>query len=433
MSTPVTRDEVVRLALPAMASAVLNNTFRVIDQYAVGHISTAAQAAVGSTIFVLIANYGVHLLVAGGAGPLVARATGAGDEALAARATGTALVAAVGVALLVGLPAAWCAPELAALLGLSGETAENATTFLRWILALGAPLALGPVIDAVLIARGRTGLMMALQVSAAVLNFGLNVLFIQGFGLGVRGAALATVVSRTLTGAVGVWVLLRLLRPRVAADGTLRRMVRIGAPISVNYFAYAGVYFLLLRVAISPLGPTVNAALGIGFSALEGLTYPMFLGLSVAVSSLVGRRLGAAEPEQATAAARLAFPLATGLGLAASALFFFGARPLCGIFTDDPATLEQAVLYAQVLAMSQLAVSWEALAEGVLSGAGDSRTIFWLSAPINVIRVPLAWWFAHVLGGGAAGVWWAINVTSYGKALAKGVAAARGRWVRVRV
>jgi multidrug resistance protein, MATE family len=283
------------------------------------------------------------------------------------------------------------------------------------------------------VAMGRTGMMMGLQGLAAALNLGLNVLFIQRMGMGVEGAALATVLSRVVTSSLGVGVVWRLIGLRIATDDTLRRLLRVGGPIALNYFAYAGVYFALLRTTISPLGPEVNAALGIGFSALEGVTYPMFLGLSVAVSSVVGRRLGAGEPEEARRAAVLALPLSTGMGVAAGLVFWFGAAPLCGLFSEDPVALREAVLYARVLAFSQLAVSWEAHAEGVLGGAGDSRAMFWLGMPFNVLRVPLAWALAFPVGWGAAGVWWAINATSYLKAIAKGVAAARGGWVRVRV
>jgi MATE family multidrug resistance protein len=87
--------------------------------------------------------------------------------------------------------------------------------------------------------------------------------------------------------------------------------------------------------------------------------------------------------------------------------------------------------YAHALAWSQVCVAVEALAEGVLLGAGDSRAVFWLSAPINIARVPLAWWLCHGLGWGPAGVWWAINLTSLLKATAKAVAVGRGGWRRV--
>lgn len=433
---PVTTRELLRLALPAAASAILNNAFRVIDQYAAGSIGTSAQAAIGSSTFVLIASYAVFLVVAAGTGPLFARATGAGDEAMRRRVFGTSLSAtlAIGVGLAaLALPGA---PLVADAMGLQGQTAADATTFLRWLYAFGLPLAVQPMIDAVLVASGRTGLMMGLQVLAAVLNAVLNPLFIHGLDMGVAGAALATVVGRTASVAVGLTVLWRELRPTredLRPDPTLRRILKIGAPVTVNTLFYSLVYFLLLKTTISPLGPAINAALGIGFSALEGVSYPIFLGFSMGVSSLVGRNLGANRPEQAVAAARVGLPLTTACGIGAGLVFWLGARPLCDAFTDDPQVLDAAVTYARTLAFSQLFVAWEALAEGVLSGAGATRTIFWLSAPLNALRVPLGWALAFPLGLGAEGVWWAINVTSLAKALGKGFAAWRGAWTRLQV
>lgn len=433
---PVTRAELVRLAAPAAASAVLNNAFRVIDQYAAGVLGTSAQAAIGSCTFVLIACYAVFCLVSAGAGPLVARATGGADPVFRRRVFGASLVGALGLGVAVGLLLHLGADVVAASLGLHGTVATDAATFLR-ALAWGAPfLALAPVLDACFVAIGRTGVMLVLQLGAALLNAVLNPLFIETFGLGVAGTAYATGIARALTVAVGIRVLVGAFGPTRAdlrADATLARILRIGAPVTVNTLFYAGVYFLLLRTTISPLGPATNAALGIGFSALEGFTYPMYLGVSLGVSSLVGRSLGAGRPEDAARAARLGFPLTTGLGVACSLVFWFAAEPLCGAFTTDPEVLAAAVLYARTLAWSQVFVAWEALAEGVLAGAGATRTIFWLSAPMNALRVPLAYVLAFPFGMGAAGVWWAINVTSLLKATGKGVAAARGGWAHTQV
>lgn len=431
---PVTRMEILRLAAPASASAVLNNAFRVIDQYAARDIGTSAQAAIGSCTFVLIAGYAVFALVAGGAGPLAARAIGAGDEPLRRRVFAGSLVGSAAISVVVGLVFGLGADAIAAALGLEGDTARDAAVFLRTLAIGGLPLALAPLLDAFFVALGRTGTMLGLQLAAAVLNALFNPLFIHTFGLGVAGTAIATCLSRAIVGGLGLWVLWRAFRPSRAdfvPDTTLARVARIGAPVTVNNLFYAGVYFLLLRYAISPLGPTANAALGIGFSALEGMSYPMYLGLSLGVASLVGRLLGAGRPDEAERAAKLAFPMATALGLGASAVFWFGAEPLCGAFTDDAAVLAGAVLYARTLAWSQVFIAWEALAEGVLLGAGDTRAVFWISAPMNALRVPFGWALAHPLGWGAAGVWWVINLTSLLKALGKGAAALRGRWKRI--
>lgn len=433
LARPVTVGEILALALPATASALLNNAFRVIDQLAAGAVSTPAQAAIGSCTFVLIAAYGLHQLVAAGVGPLAARAAGARDDGLAGRVVNVALVGSLGTwlvfALLTGLGAEW----IAAFLGLTGETATQAAAFLRVLGVLGLPLAVAPSLDAIFVARGQTGRMMGLQVSAVVGNVLLNEVFVYRMGMGVEGAALATVLSRLPASALGVWLVWPPGGLSRGGDGTLRRVLRVGTPVFLNTVAYAAVYFLLLRFTISPLGPEANAALGIGFSALEGVTYPCFLGLSLAVGSVVGRRLGAGEPEEAARAARLALPLVTGIGVVAGLFFWFGARALCSPFTDDPVVLDAAVGYARALAWSQPTVAWEALAEGVLLGAGATRPVFWLSAPLNALRVPIAWLLAFPLGMGASGVWWAINLTSLLKAVAKGWMAWRGRWDRMRI
>jgi MATE family multidrug resistance protein len=91
--------------------------------------------------------------------------------------------------------------------------------------------------------------------------------------------------------------------------------------------------------------------------------------------------------------------------------------------------LAETLLYVSILAWSQPLVAEEAVNEKVLFGAGHPRAIFWISTLGNVARVPLAWWLAFGLGGGAAGLWWAINLTTLFKAGGFLLEVRRGRWV----
>ena len=428
---PVTTRAIVVLALPAAASVLLNNMFRVIDQFAVQWLGVDAQAAVGSCTFVLIAAYAVFASVSAGAGPLVARAVGAGDEAGARKLVGNALVGAAligGAALaLIGL----CAPWITALVGLEGGAAVAMVTYLRWLAVFGLPLAIAPTVDAIFIARGDTRMVMLLQGGATLLNVVLNPVMIYTLDLGIGGAALATGLSHGTTVLVGLVLVYRKVGLRAAdlrLDRTLIRLLRVGLPVAANTMFYAGVYWALLSIAISPLGPETNAALGIGFSALEGFTWPVFWGFSTAVASLVGRYMGAGMVDEAVQTYRRAAPLIMGLGLAASLIFWFGSVPLTDLFSDDVGVLEEAVLYARILSFSQVFVALEALAEGVLGGSGDTGQILRWSAPFNLLRVPLGWAAALPLGFGAAGIWWVINLTTVAKCAGKWSAVLSGRW-----
>lgn len=426
----------LRLALPAAASVLLNNAFKVIDQYSVQWLGKDAQAAVGSCTFVLIGLFAIYSVVASGAGPLIARATGAKDFQERRRIVGNAITGALVIGgcvlIILGLFAALICNGL----GLSNEVLALATNYLQWLAIFGFPLVLAPVIDTVFIAVGRTGLVMGLQLIATILNIVLNPLFIYVLDYGIVGAAIATGLSRGASVSLGFWMLWRQFRPQwqdFRPDNSLRRIIRVGLPLSWGIGLYALVYWALLRVAVSPLGPAVNAALGIGYSALEGFTWPIFWGISMAVASLVGRYIGALRLDQAKKTIRLAFPLMTILGLSAACIFWFWSEPLCRIFTDDSAVLQQAVLYARILAFSQLFVAYECLAEAVLEGAGDTRPILFWSAPWNILRVPFAWYFAIQLGFGSAAIWWVINVSTLIKAAGKWWVVLRGRWQTITV
>lgn len=433
----------LRLAVPAMLFGVLTQAFRSVDQFWVKDISSAAQAAVGASVFVVIAMFALFELPALGAAPLIARATGGNDPALRRRVLGAAIVAnlllCAGVMALV-IP---LAPTLAQWLGLRDAPAREFTAYVVALSATILPWAFTPLVDASFVAMGNTRLPMKLHALALGLTLLLTPLFIYpeaggipGLGLGIAGAALSANAARLLSCGLGFYALvadteLRLADLRVGPE--LRRVVRIGAPMSVGTLWYAGVYWFLLRTSVSPQGPHVNAALGIGFSALEGVTWPAFHGIGLAVSSVVGRALGAGRPDLARAAIGLALPLSTAAGFLAAAVFFFGGHGLTGLFTEDPLIHATATGYALALAWSQPFVAWETLAEGVLAGAGDTRTVAAWSMPLNFLRIPLAWILSFPLGWGPAGVWWAINFTSFAKALGKGSSALRGGWVDTEV
>ncbi|BCX82868.1 hypothetical protein MIT9_P2459 [Methylomarinovum caldicuralii] len=433
--SPVTVGQVFALAWPAAVSVLLNNAFKVIDQYAVQWLGVAAQAAVGACTFVLIALYALYSLVAAGAGPLAARATGARDDRWRRRVVGNGLTGSllIGALTLAGLGLG--SERIAALLGLAPAVRAQAAEYLFWLACAGLPLTLAPLIDSVFIAMGRTRLVMGLQVIATVLNAVLNPLFIYRLDLGIGGAALATGLSRGVAVALGLVWLVRLTGLRggdLIPDNVLRWIVSIGAPVAWGTALYALAYWGLLAWVISPLGPAVNAALGIGYSALEGFTWPLFWGLAAAAASLTGRHLGAADLTRVRQTIRSAAWLALGFGTLSSLVFWFGAERLTALFSDDPEVHREAVLYARLLAFSQWCVAFEALAGGVLEGGGATRAAFWWSAPFNLLRIPLAGYLTFRLGWGSAGVWWAINLTTYVKAAGLWWQLWRVRWPRLR-
>lgn len=427
----LTRGEVLRFAIPSTLFSVLRHGYRTVDQYWIQHVSTEAQAAIGSSTFVLILFSGLFVMLSAGAGPLIARATGSGDLEMRRKILGASFYGVIFITLVTMVVGSVFAPEIATLLGLSGETHTECVRYLSTLSLTCFPLVLIPLVDQAFIAMGSARTPMILHGIMLSLNIVVTPFMIHTMGLGIVGAALASNLSYFIGGSIGfaiIWKRAGANRSHIRLGFQLKRILRVGTPIGLGTISYALVYWGMLYTSISPLGPHVNAALGIGFSVLEGFTWPCFHGVELAVASFVGRSLGAGRPDQARQAIRLALPLSLFLGVVSSLAFYFGADFLTGLFTEDPKVHDQAILYATILAFSQVFVAITVLNEGVLAGAGDTRTVFWLTTPLNVVRVPLAYFFAFTLGYGAAGIWWAINLTTYAKAIATSIACYRGRW-----
>ncbi|MFK7929917.1 MAG: MATE family efflux transporter, partial [Myxococcota bacterium] len=372
----------LRLAVPAAAAALLHNLYRPVDQFFVSWLGSEAQAALGACVFVLIALYGCAVLVSAGVGPLVARAVGAADARNQAEHVATGLLGSAGVALAMAVagwalvwPVVWG-------LGLTGETASHAALYLTVLLVTGAAIAVGPLVDACFVGLGNTTLPLVLQAIAVALNLGLTPLFIYGLDLGVAGAALGTTLSQGLATAAGLWFLrsavgLRLehlQRAWMELWPRARRVVRVGSPVAAGVILYAVVYWAMIATTLAPLGKDALAGLGIGFGGLEAFAWPLYLGCTVAVQSLVGRCLGAGRPDLAWLAIRRMLGPQLVLGFGVGAVFWFLGPTLVSGLAADEGALREGALYAIILAWSQPFVSLEALFEGVLAGSGDTTT-----------------------------------------------------------
>jgi putative MATE family efflux protein len=424
---PAGTREVLQLAWPATLSFLLNNAFRINDQFWVQRLGPDAQAAVGASTFVLIMNFALFFMAAGGALALVSHATGAGDHSKRDTIIRHSFLFAIGTGIVLSIVGASTSGTITSLLGMEGRAAEYAEVYLRTLYLGLVPMALLPVLNSVFIGLGNTRVPLLMQITSVVVNFVLNPFLIYGIwsfeGLGMAGAALATCISRTLAVALGLVLLVRAYRVHLlgrmrTSFALLGQLARVGAPTSFSIAIYAGVYWMLMAFVISKLGREVVAGgLGIGFNVFEGISFPFFLGVGVACSSLVGRNLGAGRMDLLLESVKSSRRIGGLIGVCMSGLFMIGGPLIAPLFTSDEAVLAESLLYVRVLAFSQLFVAFEVVNERVLLGSGHTRPILWISVPLNLLRIPLAWFLAIGLGWTALGVWWAINVTSLIKAV----------------
>ncbi|MFL5004341.1 MAG: MATE family efflux transporter [Microvirga sp.] len=251
----------------------------------------ALTAGVGLATIVLFfaVSINVGLMIAVGA--LVSRALGAGEAGNARRLAGSACAHAVLAGAAVTLVLLPLLPSILTLLGANAETLPVARRFLWIVLPSNFLMALGMTFSGILRAVGDAKRAMYVTLSGGVVTAGLDPLLIFGLGLGIDGAAIATVVSRLIFVAVGAWgaVAIHRLVARPRFEATLldaRPLFAIALPAILTNVAtpIAGGF---VTGVVARYGETVIAA-----SATIDRLVPVAFGGLFALSGAIGPILG---------------------------------------------------------------------------------------------------------------------------------------------
>ena len=171
----------------------------ILDGVMVGQIiGPDAVAAVGTTLSLLQGYYSVYVLLGGGGGMLVGLAIGKGRRDEASRIFTTAVVAVIGLSLLLSVAGLVATDEIAAQLCTNPQLQPLATSYMRWML-LAAPVYFGFFLVQTFVAvDGEPGLVTAAVTTDGVVNVGVSVLLMKFTPLGVAGAAIGTVVGHAV-------------------------------------------------------------------------------------------------------------------------------------------------------------------------------------------------------------------------------------------
>jgi len=422
--------EIVALAVPAFGALVAEPLFLMADSAIVGHLGTAQLAGLAVASALLTTAVSVFVFLAYATTAAVARRVGAGDLRAAIRQG----MDGIWLALLLGaivialvLPTA---PGIVDLFGASQTAAPYATTYLR-ISALGIP--------AMLVVLAATGVLRGLQdtrtplyvaVAGFVANAALNAGLVYGAGLGIAGSAWGTVIAQCGMAFVYLYVVLRgarrhgaSLRPDMAG---IRACAQAGTPLLVRTLSLRSVLMIATAVA-ARLGDTDIAAHQIALSLWNLLAFALDA-IAIAGQAIIGRYLGADDPQGARAAClrMIQWGFITGVVLG---LLVLMTRPLfLPLFTSDT-TVHHAALPALVLvALGQPICGIVFVLDGVLMGAGDGTYLAWAMLLTLAVFAPVAL-LVPVLGGGLTALWAAMTLMMTVRMLTLWPRARSGRWI----
>jgi MATE family multidrug resistance protein len=227
---------------------------------------------------------------------------------------------------------------------------------------------------------------------------------------GVYGAGMAFVVAEYLNAGLLVAFLLLAemrrysVRPRAPDLRAILRFLRTSAPIG-GQWVLDMTSFALFSSIVARMGDADMAA-SQAMLQLLSISYHQAFAISIGAGTLVGRYLGAGQPDLAERSYFSAVKLALALAATVAALFLGAPELLMRIFSDDPAVLALARPLLLLGAFFQVIDAIAIIASGSLRGAGDTRWPFAVQATLAwVVRIPLVWTAAIWMGGGVFGAW----------------------------
>lgn len=299
--------------------------------------------------------------------------------------------------------------------------------------------------------RGFTRTVMLVNMLGASLNIPLDYCLINGVWIfpemGIRGAALATVMSWASIASCYVLLIFRRENERCYRVRSnwrpnrdiFLRLMRYGLPGGVHFFLDVLAVTLFLFI-VGRIGVLELAATNVVFSIYMLSLLPM-IGLSIATSTLVGQAMGAGRPDRARVATMSALHLTMLYMVLVALIFLFLPKPLVDFFrTQDmpagqfEAIRDMGVVMLRFVALYSIVDAMAVTFFGALKGAGDTHFLMWGMGGLALLGLALPVYVSvELLGAGIITAWALFTFYIFMLALVFGWRYRRGKWEKISV
>ena len=366
---------------PMLLGNLFQQVYNLADSIIVGRFvgvqAFAGVSATGSLNFMIL---GFLLGMCSGCAIPVAQAFGEGDPHRMRKYFANALYLCGGIAAVMSVATALAAKPILRWIGTPEDIMDQAYRYIVYIFGGMVAVMLYNLSSGVLRAVGNTRTPLCFLVLSCAVNVGLDILFVVGLGMGVTGAAVATVAAQLLSGLLCMWVIfkkydvLRIRGEEWHPDGVcLRRLSGIGLPMGLQ-FSITAIGSLIMQTAVNGLGTVAVAAIGAGSKVYTMFVCP-FDAMGATIATWCGQNLGARQIDRVSQGVRVA--LMSMVAYAVVALFAVRllGRPMIGLFISagETAVIEKAVQYLNMVVMFFIPLLTIFVLRNGLQGLGYSR------------------------------------------------------------
>ncbi len=432
------------LAIPIILANLLQTGYQMTDAFWVGRLGASAVAAISVSFpmtFLVIA-LGSGLAMAGAT--LSAQYMGAGQQDRVNHIAAQSMLMVAVSSLLLGSAGYILAPHFLTLLGVAADVHDDALGFMRVSFIGTFFIFIYIMFQALMRGVGQTRIPLYIVLGTVLLNFILDPLFIFGWGpvsgYGVMGAAFATLTTQALAAIVGMIVFLRgkhgiqLQWRSFLPDLTyIRRAFFLGVPGSVELSTRA-FGLIVMSFLVASFGTLTIAAYGVGSNILQLVTIPV-MGMSMAVSTLVGQNMGAGNIKRASHVAQLgtlwSFCILTLVGIA---IYFFASKIVAIFIPDDADVIAEAAHFIRIMCLAWGGIGVQLCIVSAFRASGNMLNAMVIALVSQwMVQFPVAYVLAKHTTLHAQGIWWSFPVTNVIVAIVSVCWFARGTWKTTRL
>ena len=396
------------IVLGTFFQQLYNTADAIIVGKAVGKEALAAVGGSTGTLINLLVGFFVGL--ASGASVIIAQLFGARRAQDVSRAVHTTIALALSSGALLTAVGLLCAGGILELMGTPQEVMACALPYLNIYFLGMIPQLVYNIGSGVLRAVGDSRRPMLFLICAALTNIVLDILLVLGLNLGVRGAAIATVLSQVVS-AVLILVSLRHAQPVYRFHGDmLARIVRIGLPAGLQSVMYS-LSNMIIQASVNGFGTDVMAA-WTAYGKIDGLYWMMVSAFGVSITTFAGQNFGARRYDRMRRSVRVCLGMAAGVTVFMTALILAVGRPMLGMFTDDAHVVEMGMSIIRLIVPTWITYLCIEILSGAMRGAGDSlmptlmtltgvclMRVFWVTVvvprmhqlPVLLLSYPITW------------------------------------------
>ena len=431
-SGPVGR-QIILFSLPIILGNFVMQLYQIVDSAIVSrYLGKAALAAVGASTPVVFAVVALVIGVGSGASVVISQYFGAKQYDKVRLTSDTLHIFLVGAGLVIALVGVFCSEGIFRLIALPEELIPLATEYLQIYLG-GVFLLFGfNTVAAILRGVGDSKTPLYFLLISAVLNVGLDLLFILQFGWGVAGAAWATVIAQGVAYFVAIWYInagksifhINLLKLRFDRK-IFRQCINYGLPTGVQQ-SFVALGMVALMGIVNGWGTDVIA----GYSAairVDNLAVIPSMNFAMALTSFTGQNVGAGRMDRVHRGLKMTLLYSSLTCVLITAVIVLFGSDILRIFTTDEDVIRVGREYLVIVSSFYLVFSGMFVINGMLRGAGAVIfPMFSTLLSLWVVRIPAAMWLSRLIG--ERGIWWAVPVGwSVGLAIAYGYYRS-GKW-----